>query len=151
MIELISFTLLNVILARLLSKKLRVASIAHSVVYVIVGALLLFSLDNSFIREYLIKIVGEANYYLLNESLESKLQINSVSISSMLVVQESIYSAFAILVILFFVKFVRKLISRFCISYQFRLDVNEEEETYSLEEEQRKRKKIYLEKCSLLI
>ena len=116
MIELISFTLLNVILARILSKRLRIAAVVHSIVYVVVGALLLFSVDSDFIRNYLIKFVGEANYYLLNDSLVSKLQINNVSISSIIVVEEASYSALAILVLMFFVKFVRKIISQFRIS-----------------------------------
>ena len=151
MIEFISFILLNIILARVLTKKLRIASMTHAVVFVFVAIIYLFTLENDFIKYHLIKIVGEANYYLMSDSLLYEFQINNISISSMLVIEESILATFCILFLLFFVKIIKKLIGEFKVNYQLLLDIKEDEEVYTFTEKHSTRRKIYLENCSLLI
>ena len=151
MIEFISFLLLNIILARILSKKLRIAGMVHAIVFVVIAFLYMFTLDNDFIRGHLTKVVGEANYYLLNDSLVYKLQANNISISSVLVIEESTFAASCILFLLFFVKYIKKIIDELKLHYQLPLEVKESEEVYAFIKKLLPRKKIYLENCSLRI
>ena len=152
MVEFISFLILNIILARIfLSKKMVLAAIMHDIIFIVTGIILLFNLDSNFIKEYLISIVGESNYYLFNSSLECELGSNYLSFSSILVIEESIFTTFLILALFVFIKCIKKLISDFKITYQFKIDVKREERVHVFNKLVVTRNKLYLEKCCLRI
>ena len=153
MVEFISFLVLNIILARILSKKMRVAAIAHDVTFIVIGILLLFNLDNSFIKGYLIRLVGQYNYEILNNALVFEFKFSFISISSILVIEEAIFATFVILTLLFFTRFIKELVGEYWInnSRLLFIGVNKEDRVYSFNKLVSTRKKIYLENCSLLI
>ncbi|MBO4668042.1 MAG: hypothetical protein J5666_07980 [Bacilli bacterium] len=151
MLELACFLILNIILSRLLEKRMKVASILHTAIFVIIFFLMLFTVDMGIIESLLVKLIGEQNYLLIHESLIYDLTIKNVSISSLLVIEESLIITFAIFLVLCFSRFIKKLIGELKRLTTVYLEEENEEEDHFVLHNIFVCKRLYIEKCCLRI
>ena len=108
MLELIILIALSVITARLLSKRYKVASIAHSVLFIIVSAIYLFTTDVAFIKLAMVNMMGETNYEIVRDVFSAPAFYVHAGVSTILMLDMAIFVFIPLLSIIAIVKEVKE-------------------------------------------
>lgn len=163
MTQLICYLVLNLILSVILEKKMTIAAIAHSAVFVVIGFMMLFTTDSVILSGLMIRTFGKQNFDLVRESLyyEHKI-IDGLDISSIIVISDSLIAIMMLLTVVFLTPLIHKLVLVFKYHLRFRFNQtidNSRGDLFDIDENNLPRdshkiecvKKIYLEKCVLII
>lgn len=107
----------SVFLARYLERRMRVASIAHSVLFIVLAFLFLFNSGFAIIDQAMINIVGEMYFYEFQEAIRSAEIFYGVAFSTLFVLEYTNYLILSIVTIIWLVKGFKKLIQKFRIKH----------------------------------
>lgn len=87
MLWLIVYFLVSVVIARWLEKKMRIAAIFHSIMFIVITMYLLLVSDVSFISNMFKYILGSEEYEIFKSALLDKYRINSYEISVFIILE----------------------------------------------------------------
>ena len=120
--EIILLLICSVILARYLERKMKVASIAYSVLFTVSFAYYLFGSDIKFFAIAARNMVGADYYELIHEVLNGGVLIANLSLSSIIIINAVIYLIVGIVSVALFIKGLKKLVSKAKFNKKFVFD-----------------------------
>ena len=103
----------SIFLGRYLEKKMRVASVAHSVLFIFCSFLFLFNSGFKLIDTAMINIFGEEIFYIVQDTLIATSKIHNVVISSFLMIEFFNYIMTSLVAVVVIIKGFKKLLEKY--------------------------------------
>jgi hypothetical protein len=105
----------SIFLGRFLERRMKVASIAHSILFIVASFFFLFDSGFKIIDYAMINIFGEEIFYVMQESLRSASNFYGIAFSALFVLEFISYYLICIVAIIAVIKGFRKIIERWRI------------------------------------
>lgn len=102
----------SIFLARFLEGKMKVASIAHSVLFIFMGVYFLFTSENYWINFAMNNLVGEYYYNVFHDAFIEAAQVYTITMITLFVTEFIICSITALLAMRLLIKGIRYLLSK---------------------------------------
>jgi len=123
----------SIFLARFLEKRMRVASIAHAVLFIVISFAFLFNSGFALVDRAMINLFGEEDFNLVHESLVANEHLFAGSISGLLIIETITFISISIVAIIGLIKGFKKLLEKFSPGFKFNLDSTETTYVHSFE------------------
>ena len=116
----------SIVVARYFEKRMKVASIAHSILFIIMAFFFLFDSGFSLIDEAMINIFGKNNFILIHDALVQASPIYQGTISVLLIMEIVVYATLSFIAIIALIKGIKKAIAKTKFTYNYVLPVQTE-------------------------
>ena len=124
-VELILLFTLSILTARFLEKRYKVASIAHSILFIVMTFVYLLVWDFTPIKEMWTSWMGEEMYDIVSGALKDPMPFFNAGISSFMVFEVFIFLVLPILSIVAFVDKFKEQIKKIVINLRYRDQLND--------------------------
>ena len=107
--EVILILICSVLAARFLEKKMRVASIAHAILFICCSVFYFFGSDFKLFAYAAKNMIGENNYAVIHSALKDGVRFVNFSLSGIYVIEVLVFGTIAIVSTILFIKGLKKV------------------------------------------
>lgn len=107
MLLILLYFLASIIIARYLSKKMKIASVVHSIFFIVITVFMLLICDTKFISDFWKNVFGEDSYKTLYDAISSKYTNDTFEINSIITLEFTLFASYALMLFIVLVKTIK--------------------------------------------